>query len=313
LQQRIDSILNQTYQDFELIILDDCSTDNSKEIIEQYNNHPKVAHIIYNDNNSGSTFKQWNKGVECAKGEYVWIAESDDVADIHFLDTLVPQLTDENINIAYCQSNRMSSEGLIVGTWLDHTNDLDSSLFQTNFCMKGTVFIEKYLLYKNVIPNASAVVFRKSAFYKVGKADISVDKCADWLLWLKMLVIGDVYYFSEPLNNFRFHTESVIAKVITSSSSIQVIEYNYIMLKGFDKFLRKNHSKTNQTLREKNNQMIKRKLETYSQCYFNSSNKAVRWRKIFPSIKFLTKYWIILAPAVRKYKKNLKTTFHAPK
>lgn len=63
LEQRIESILNQTFQDFEVIILDDCSTDNSKKIIEKYRTHPKVSKIIYNDVNSGNTFKQWNTGI----------------------------------------------------------------------------------------------------------------------------------------------------------------------------------------------------------------------------------------------------------
>ena len=61
LQVRLDSVFNQTYQDFEVIILDDCSTDNSREIIEKYANNPKTSHIIFNDVNSGSTIKQWEK------------------------------------------------------------------------------------------------------------------------------------------------------------------------------------------------------------------------------------------------------------
>ena len=92
LQKRIDSVLSQTYQNFEVIILDDCSTDNSTEIINQYKNHPKVAHIVFNKENSGSTFKQWEKGVALAKAEYIWIAESDDYADKNFLESAMQRL-----------------------------------------------------------------------------------------------------------------------------------------------------------------------------------------------------------------------------
>ena len=83
LDERIQSILNQTYQDFEIIILDDCSTDNSKFVIEKFRNNEHVSHIVYNEQNSGSTFKQWERGFELAKGELIWIAESDDSCDYH--------------------------------------------------------------------------------------------------------------------------------------------------------------------------------------------------------------------------------------
>ena len=60
---RMESILNQTFQDFEIILLDDHSTDNSVEIIEKYRNNPKVSYIDINKENSGSPFRQWKKGI----------------------------------------------------------------------------------------------------------------------------------------------------------------------------------------------------------------------------------------------------------
>ncbi|MEB5476808.1 glycosyltransferase family 2 protein [Acinetobacter pollinis] len=63
LEQRLESILNQTFQDFELIILDDVSPDHSREIIENYRNYPKVSQMIFNGRNSDSTFFQWNKPI----------------------------------------------------------------------------------------------------------------------------------------------------------------------------------------------------------------------------------------------------------
>ncbi len=58
---RIESILNQTYQDFELILLDDCSTDDSREVLLKYKDNPKVTHLVFNEQNSGSPFIQWQK------------------------------------------------------------------------------------------------------------------------------------------------------------------------------------------------------------------------------------------------------------
>jgi glycosyltransferase involved in cell wall biosynthesis len=80
LEERIESVLNQTYQDFEIILLDDSFTDNSLEILSRYESHPKVSHFEINQQNSGSVFKQWVKGIKLAKGKYIWIAEIDDVS-----------------------------------------------------------------------------------------------------------------------------------------------------------------------------------------------------------------------------------------
>src|SRR5271166_9524 len=68
LPQRLNSILAQTYQDFELIILDNASTDNSREVIELYVKDPRVTAIV-NAENNGSTFKQWKLGLSHANGE----------------------------------------------------------------------------------------------------------------------------------------------------------------------------------------------------------------------------------------------------
>ena len=112
LKQRIESVLNQTFQDFELIILDDCSTDNSKEIIEEYRSNPKVKSIVYSKMNSGSPFEQWRKGIVLAKGEYVWIAESDDWASLDFLHELISNLSKKkNVGICFCDSNWVDNDG----------------------------------------------------------------------------------------------------------------------------------------------------------------------------------------------------------
>ena len=112
LRQRIESILNQTRQEFELIILDDASTDNSRDIIEMYRHDPRVSHIIYNEKNGGSPFKQWNKGIELAKGKWIWIAESDDYAEPEYLEKLLEQSTlHADAGFLYCLHNWVDEKG----------------------------------------------------------------------------------------------------------------------------------------------------------------------------------------------------------
>lgn len=239
LKERIDSILNQTFQNFELIILDDCSTDNSKEIIELYRDHTKVSHIVYNETNSGSTFKQWNKGIGYAKGDWIWIAESDDTAENDLLQKLInPILLDSSIVLSYCQSNRMDSKGIITGDWVSQTSHLNRDYHQ-DFIEEGRLFIKEDLLEKNVIPNASAVLFKKHIFLKVGGADEDISYNSDWLLWMKILTLGKISYVSDIFNNFRYHENSVIAKSNSENRIPFIRKYDILMMQRFIQFLKK--------------------------------------------------------------------------
>lgn len=245
LKERIDSVLNQTFQDFELIILDDLSPDNSQEIIESYRAHPKVSQIIYNEKNSGSTFFQWNKAVlSLAKGEFIWIAESDDVADPKFLEALVPMLQQNSeVVLAYSQSAKMDSEGKITGSWSEWTQDLvEGNYFNDSFQMNGQEYIEKFLIHKNTIPNASAVLFRRKTYAEIGGAVVDMKTNGDWDLWFKMLMEGDIYYSSKIMNNFRYHGTSVIALASQKSQNKFLTKSNLItsdiaMRANFQKYL----------------------------------------------------------------------------
>ena len=100
LERRIESVLNQTYKNFEIILLDDYSNDNSVDIIRRYQQNPYVSHISLNTQNSGSPFLQWQKGVRMSSGELVWIAESDDFCENSLLETLVNEFTKGLIELA---------------------------------------------------------------------------------------------------------------------------------------------------------------------------------------------------------------------
>ncbi len=203
LQRRIDSVLNQTYQDFELIILDDKSKDNSIEIIERYRNHPKVSHIIYNEVNSGTTFKQWKKGIELAKGEYIWIAESDDYADITFLEKVISSIEKNNSVVCFSQSYIIDEYDTIKRK-KNAILKSDSSSFD--------YFLSNNLLYGNVIYNASMVLFRKDAVdQSIWDELIKLTYCGDWLFWAYVIMNdrGTISEVKEYLNYFRTHSSNV--------------------------------------------------------------------------------------------------------
>ncbi|WKN33489.1 glycosyltransferase [Porifericola rhodea] len=207
LAKRIDSILQQTYQDFELIILDDKSTDQSLHVIQQYEHHPKVSHVIANKHNSGSTFLQWKKGVHMAKGKYIWIAESDDFSENTFLETLLPFIErDKKIALVYAQSDDVDTHGNYIRNRIFWTEDFTPNIWRNDFVIEGNDFINQFMLYKNVIPNASAVIFRKDVFIDRYNPIVAHMKMAgDWLLWLSMIAGHKVAFVSSPLNKFRKH------------------------------------------------------------------------------------------------------------
>jgi glycosyltransferase involved in cell wall biosynthesis len=253
LRNRLDSIVTQTYTNFECIILDDASTDDSISILEEYVKRDSRFKLYINEVNSGSTFAQWNYGVSLCKGKFIWIAESDDIADRNFLQTTVDVLEqNSNVVIAYSQSKLIDESGKFSGIW-----NYSENIFSNSFQMCGTEFIESYLLISNHIPNASAVLFRKSDFYFVGKSIESLKNNGDWNLWLKLLTKGDLIYINTPLNYFRQHDSSVTALAKTNLIFKNKFDRRITKLRNeYNSFLSLKTDEQLQKIRKKNTQII---------------------------------------------------------
>ncbi len=206
LPQRIESILSQDFQDFELILLDDSSSDDSAEILRRYAQHPKVSHLILNEENSGSTFAQWNKGLALAKGEYIWIAESDDYAAPTFLSELMKALRSyPDSSIAFSGSEMVDAQGHPTGADWDHYKDVK----EVTVRYSPTAFLQKRMLWKNEIYNASMVVFRKKYLQNIRPDYQTFRYCGDWLFWSEICRQGDVLEVRKKLNYFRQHANKV--------------------------------------------------------------------------------------------------------
>ena len=216
LEKRIQSVLDQTYQDFEVIYLDDASPDNSNEVFAKFADDKRIR-AVYNQVNSGSPFKQWNKGMREAKGEYVWIAESDDYADKRFLAELVARLDEHPaVGVAYCQSWEIDESDNVLGTIEKYVSDLDEQRWKKDFINNGKDECSRYLVFKATIPNASAVLIRRSVYEKVGGANEEMRISGDWMLWAKMLLNSDIAFVAEPLNYYRTHSGSVRSRTVKS-------------------------------------------------------------------------------------------------
>jgi len=211
LDERIQSVLNQNFDDFEVIILDDCSTDNSREVIERYRDHPKVKKIIYNEVNGGSVFRQWKKGVEAASGKYIWMAESDDYCESSLLKHLVAGLEKhDNCAIAYCQSIAFDMQDNIM--W-------QSFYTQLADIIPGREFIPRFLSLQCAIFNASMAIFRKELFAAVNEEFLDFKFSGDWYFWIELCKMGDVFVCGRTLNYFRNHSGDVTTRAVKTGQN----------------------------------------------------------------------------------------------
>ena len=215
LVERITSIVHQDYPIYEIIILDDASSDDSVRVLN--NLIPTIdidCSFIINDSNSGSPFVQWLKGVELARGDYIWIAEADDLSEPGFLKEVLLPFKDPSIVMSYCQSKQMDSQGRVLSeNYLDYVSDISTKKWLRHYVEEGVDEISSCFAIKNTVPNVSAVVFERKALLHVLKNGIEEIKkyhvAGDWQTYLSILKNGKIAFSPEPLNLHRRHQNSV--------------------------------------------------------------------------------------------------------
>ena len=224
---RIESILNQTYENYEIILLDDKSTDNSLDIIEKYKAHPKVSKVILSEVNSGSPFIQWEKGIKASRGEIIWIAESDDNCSPFFLEKLVGFHLHSNAVMTFCRSSLIGEDGHTLRENLQMRNVTE------DFCMNGKQFVKKYLCYSNEIQNASAVIFNRSEALSIDDSFTAYKGAGDWFFWITLSLRGIVSFVNEELNYYRLHNNTT-SKVVNSGLEFREMKkiYDWLLVKG---------------------------------------------------------------------------------
>jgi glycosyltransferase involved in cell wall biosynthesis len=280
LKERIDSVLRQSFKDFEIIILDDCSSDNSKAVIEEFKGEGKIVHLEFNEKNSGSPFKQWAKGIELAKGDLIWIAESDDVADTQFLEKIISHFEDPEVVLVFTDCkiiNENSEEIHEKNPWI-HVPSLDIGLQKKTW--QGVDFLNDNQRYRNFVSNASSAIFRKNVLDTTILEKIQAYRYSgDWLFWNTLALKGKVTFIPESLCSWRTHD--------ASTRSIADLQKDFSRLKEASRVI----SETNQLLEKKAllsnyNWVLNWWLSRYS--YRNL------WKRnyMFPSLPFKRLYFV---------------------
>ncbi len=218
LRERLRSIFDQTAPIFEVIVLDDASTDGSLvELKALEAEFGRIFTLIGNKKNSGSAFEQWRRGIDAARGDLIWVAEADDVSDPAFLETISRAFEDPETVFAFTDSRAIDPDGKVIWpSYKQYYATVGPGLLSRDVTMPAREFLAEHLAVKNLIMNVSAVLWRKSALVaamaKTEKELADLRVAGDWRLYAEACLAsesGHVSYFAKPLNSHRRHADSV--------------------------------------------------------------------------------------------------------
>ena len=218
LRKRLESIYNQTYTNFEVILLDDCSTDGSSKILQEYyERFPNKTVCCFNEINSGGVFNQWKKGLELATGDLIWIAESDDYCTTNLLSELIPYFENQAVMFSYCRSDFVRGE-LPIRIWTteEYLSDLNLNCWNRPFIKSAHWLVNNATAIERIIvPNVSSAVFRHPR--KLDSLEdsewIKLKLCGDWIFYLTIIRGGLVAYSPNATNYYRQHSNNTSVNI----------------------------------------------------------------------------------------------------
>ena len=234
--ERINSIANQTLRPYEIIFLDDGSSDNSVATARDALLRTGIKHSIIQNSENQGCFNQWVRGISLSRGELVWIAEADDCCQNNFLEELVHAFEDDDVAISYCNSYIIDEDSNVLpGDYSEWLSDISTTKWKGSYCSDGHSEVLDALSIKNTIPNASAVVMRKSALRGIEQYLPQLSTSGDWFTYIYALQRGSICYSNNKLNYHRRHKKSIIATNVASyvhfDDHLVILEY---ILKNFD-------------------------------------------------------------------------------
>jgi len=277
LGQAIDSALAQTYQNIEIIVHDDASTDNTPELLKRY--HDKRLRLIRTEDNHGM-LGGWNYIVKKAKGEYLKFLASDDLLEPNCVATLVKEgISHPHASVITCQRKFINGEGMVVKKMgFAHKNTVLPGISHARWILTT--------VRENKIGEPTAVLYPTKLVKQVGDYDPTFSQFADFEYWIRLLRFGELVYVHQPLCSFRTHASSNTSSAIADGRFITeifaLIDKYYadpIMAKSFsltaldrDKVTR---LKTLDTLKNIKDLFIAGKI-SQAQRYFKRLNQAVK-------------------------------------
>jgi glycosyltransferase involved in cell wall biosynthesis len=199
LAECVTSILSQDYSDFEILIMDDCSPDNTPEVARSFAD-TRVVHVR-NQPNLGH-LRNYNKGIRMARGEYIWLISADDrLCRNYVLDRYV-RLMSENPQVGYC---------FCAGLAMDDHREI-GLIPSSQYRLQDGIFSGRRFLLDLLKGNfilAPAGMARRECYERISYFPEDMPYGGDWYLWCVFALNFDVAYFAEPMVNYRVHDLSM--------------------------------------------------------------------------------------------------------
>lgn len=199
ISRAIKSIINQTYDDLELIIVDDGSVDNTKEVISEFDD--KRIKYIYQKNSGACSAR--NAGIKISKGKYIAFLDSDDEWNINKLEKQIKFIEEKNAKVVFCNYFYEKAGKIQVAInklKKDYLINLD--LLDKNYITTGALFIEKELIIKK------------------GMFDEDMPRYQDWELVLRLSNDNKIYFQNECLLTLHYQKESISSSTSLSKKII---------------------------------------------------------------------------------------------
>lgn len=205
----IQSVLNQTYKNWELIIVDDCSSDNTLEVLSKFND--KRIRVIVNEKNSGAALSR-NKALKEAKGKWIAFLDSDDLWENNKLEKQINFMKENNYHFSYT-----------------NYTEIDSDSNPLNIVVSGPKVISKHKMFNFCWPGCLTVMYDRETVGLVQIVDIK--KNNDYAMWLQICKKEKCYLLNECLAMYRKGRTGSIS----SHSYLKLIKWHYRLFRQAEK------------------------------------------------------------------------------
>lgn len=221
LKESIESVLRQTYTNFELIVVNDCSTDNTETVVKEYQEKDSRVKLFNNETNLKLP-RSLNRGFEAAEGEYWTWTSDDNIFLSNAIERMVQTLeANPDVGMVYSDYQKIDAEGNIIEEncaeeldWISCTN-----------------------------PIGACFLYTREIALKVGKYNPDMFLAEDYDYWIRILRAGNILFLRENLYQYRVHDGSLSStrKHAIGMQTYKVIEQNFIFLYEYAKQNGKKH------------------------------------------------------------------------